>query len=842
MAGQEASLLFKILADSSQGTAELKKFSSTMKSEVSSLVSSLPGGGALNAFSSEISRASKLATTDLAAATGSTSELKSALLGIAAPAAAGALGIAAVGGAAVGLIGTLFTLTSTVAEAGGKFYDLSLKTGLTVETLSGLDLQLRQSGATIETFSTGVFNLQKNQQAAADGNVKMAATLKALGVTSNDTETATRQLFEGLGKLDEKQRNALGAQVMGKAFQSLSVFVADTNGNIDAVIEESRKMGRLWTGETAQAADKFSDDLIAVRGQLDGITRQIGIQLMPVFQNAITDFSNFLRSNPGEVKEWGKVVVAIVEEVVGSVKELADWLRQIRDWYRSLGSTGPNLPTLPGLPAPPQYSNVPPGFHLGQGSRLVPDNPPPAPGVTVPPGFRLGPGGRLIPLKPGEGASDYLRNTRSTASSFGGGGSSTRTKKPEETADDRGQKLLEQLTEQYKALGIVRESERVQIQLARKEYAGLSAAIKDNIILEAGLIEKKQRDVEADAKRKEGRKDYLTFVQSQIDELHRLTYGEDTATDSLEKQIQKLHEHGVALDADMEHYARFIALSIDVKKHLEDISKYNDLAATTIGNYNPGGQRSTGDPLGDFITNNTPPTAVQALGDPFKGLGKQIADELGLGKEAATAFGDAITTMANGVSQGVGEMVKSFILVGNSGGGFRKMAAEVVASIAAQAAVQSLFQLAQGLAWEALFWFTGKPDYQVAATTAFAAAAMFGLVAGGAALAGRALAGNQFQQGGNGTAAGSSLRGGTSGGSGSGTGTGDNTKVIDTGRGGQSKDEPIRITLDLHHTHEVKTNDEKLGDFISKTVVERVRTGGELYRVIIQGDPTGAHA
>jgi hypothetical protein len=106
-------------------------------------------------------------------------------------------------------------------------------------------------------------------------------------------------------------------------------------------------------------------------------------------------------------------------------------------------------------------------------------------------------------------------------------------------------------------------------------------------------------------------------------------------------------------------------------------------------------------------------------------------------------------------------------LFGSVGGSFRKVAAEVIASIAQMAVVQALFELAQGLAMLALTWFTGNPKYAKSAGDHFASAAMFGLIAGVAVPLGRVTAGDSFK---NETA------GGAGGGSGGGSAQGQGNK------------------------------------------------------------------
>jgi hypothetical protein len=84
-------------------------------------------------------------------------------------------------------------------------------------------------------------------------------------------------------------------------------------------------------------------------------------------------------------------------------------------------------------------------------------------------------------------------------------------------------------------------------------------------------------------------------------------------------------------------------------------------------------------------------------------------------------------------------------LYGSVGGSVRKVTAQILASIAQQAAIQSVFQLAEGFAKLAMAYF-GHPMAGASATQHFIAAGVYGSIAGVAAVAGRAVAGNAFNQ------------------------------------------------------------------------------------------------
>lgn len=141
---------------------------------------------------------------------------------------------------------------------------------------------------------------------------------------------------------------------------------------------------------------------------------------------------------------------------------------------------------------------------------------------------------------------------------------------------------------------------------------------------------------------------------------------------------------------------------------------------------------------------------------------------LGQGEgDVFAGIGDMITQSLNSMAQAAGNAVAAFVKFGSAGGSFRKFAAEIIAEIARMATVQAVWNLAEGFAKLALAFF-GHPTAGLSATQHFTAAAVYGGIAGVAAIAGRGVAGNAFQSqtGGSGSSLGSAIgdTAGTSGG------------------------------------------------------------------------------
>jgi hypothetical protein len=122
---------------------------------------------------------------------------------------------------------------------------------------------------------------------------------------------------------------------------------------------------------------------------------------------------------------------------------------------------------------------------------------------------------------------------------------------------------------------------------------------------------------------------------------------------------------------------------------------------------------------------------------------------------AAIAGIDALAGAFDGLGQAVGAAVEAYVLYGSAGASVRQVTAQILAGIAQQAAIKAIFELAEGFAALAMSFF-GVPNAGPSATAHFIAAGMYGAIAGTAAIAGRAVAGDSFKKDRAGTSSGTS--------------------------------------------------------------------------------------
>lgn len=298
----DLALLFHIRSDSSQAKADISGFRGAVQKETQAVVQ------------------------DFAGMTGGAGRLASALGPV-------GLGFAAVTGAVIAGVSAFGAYVSKAVEMGSHLHDLSLETGLSVETLSGLEGQLKQSGAQVDDLSNLVFLLHKNLGSAAEGNKEFKRTFEQLGIKDvdaalRDTEGTLRTVLKSLGQLtDEGVRDRLGAEAMGKAYKNLRVFIADTGGDIEEVIRKAKESGEVVSDIAANNLDELGDKWDEVHHKADVFTTNFVGIMAPELTKALDDISVALTGNLTSWEDWALGAAIEVARVRGALEGMANWWR-----------------------------------------------------------------------------------------------------------------------------------------------------------------------------------------------------------------------------------------------------------------------------------------------------------------------------------------------------------------------------------------------------------------------------------------------------------------------------------------------------------------------------------
>jgi hypothetical protein len=210
------------------------------------------------------------------------------------------------------------------------------------------------------------------------------------------------------------------------------------------------------------------------------------------------------------------------------------------------------------------------------------------------------------------------------------------------------------------------------------------------------------------------------------------------------------------------------------------------------------------------------------FGESITNLVGKFAELIGAGKEfsaiaaqIAEQIGGAVAGAFDQFASALGQTVANWVLLGETGPAvMRKVLAQALASLAAEASVEAIKQLALGFA--TLFFNPAE------SAAHFTAAALWGSIGLGSALVGRAVAGDLFKPKQSAGAAGSSAGSRTS------STTQAKPQTVNMDR---NTTQPQRDVIEIRFTG-------SLGDVIEAEWIQKYRGGGRLRNLVIGDQET----
>lgn len=184
-------------------------------------------------------------------------------------------------GVSVG-VGAFAHMIKGAIDAMDKMDELSQRTGVTVEVLSGLELIAKQSGIGLDDVGGVVQKLSKHMlEFVRDGSGKVADSFKTIGITQAQAKagldnmdaflpTFAKKLTESAGGAHQV---ALAQELMGKSGANALPFIQ--------ALAEAGKINAKYTTEQVRAAGEFNDKLDALKDQSSRTGIKIANDLLP---------------------------------------------------------------------------------------------------------------------------------------------------------------------------------------------------------------------------------------------------------------------------------------------------------------------------------------------------------------------------------------------------------------------------------------------------------------------------------------------------------------------------------------------------------------------------------
>lgn len=230
----------------------------------------------------------------------------------------------------VGLsVGAFASLVKNSIDAADELNKLSQKVGITVERLSELKFAANLSDVSIEKFQLGMKGLNETLVKASDATSKEAALLKTLGVTAKDPANALRQVSDAFAVLpDGATKSALAVELFGKAGMEMIPMLNGGSKALDEAAASARKLGLVFSAETAKAAEEFNDNM----RKLSSSAEALGISLTTKIIGGLSEFTTGLV----KAKEEGKLLTKAMDDMLGTTLELVSKLPVLGKLFNSL--------------------------------------------------------------------------------------------------------------------------------------------------------------------------------------------------------------------------------------------------------------------------------------------------------------------------------------------------------------------------------------------------------------------------------------------------------------------------------------------------------------------------
>lgn len=674
--------------------------------------------------------------------------------------------VAALTVAAIAVTREFFSLVHATAEWQGKLFDLSQQTGVSVETLNALEIAAGKTGGSIESISQALVIYQGKLEEAQDASSDTGKKFAELGISTDNTEDSLRSAFAALAKMPEgfHQTNEAAELFGRRGGKQVLAIIKETNGDIDSAVTKLGALARVTTAEAA-AADEFNDALKDVSTSMRGLTALVVRDSIPQILSGLRAVSQLATKVLSENKEAiSAISTAIGVFVRGNLVILLGGLNSIQLALNGVNNTWLGVKSLLLAGITGRISIVMEIFRAfkGQQEALA--------------GLRGADAG-IQGESPFQGLGGGITEpTKGSGGGRGRGGGGAKTD-PAVALLERLQQELLSLTDKTKEASIAQELLEAKYAKSNPTLLALIKSTAELIdIRKASIENQKEADEQLEIAQDQLKREteaVTDFLNDQQQELVELSRSTDTAQNAVDDFRVAFIRLGGVLGDDQLTLMRYNATMIDMGEAMRKAGKED--AETLIEILKRLGAEA--DKVKDKIRRAIEEAAKKAadaggwqtnlkrsqspIDDLFKHFNKSNQTAMLVGLNALTEAFAALGAAAASALQ-------SFILYGSAGTSVRKFAAEVIAAVAQMAVVKAVWELAEGFAAIAKAWM-GIPTAPGEAAAHFKSAALYGAVAGVAAITGRAVAGNAFQSatgggGGNGGSGSGSSGGGNAGG------------------------------------------------------------------------------
>lgn len=186
---------------------------------------------------------------------------------------------------ATAAVGSLVSLTKATLDAQDNLSKLSQKTGVTVETLAGLEFAASQSGVELEKVARLTRQFSVLVAESADSTSTAAKQLESLGLKYKDLKDLSPEkqllaLTDALSKFSQQDQVIAFTSIFGQKMTDLIPLLSNGSAGLAEMIEQGRKLNPV-TAESAKKAEQFNDQLDLLSRNVSSLGKEFVQGLIP---------------------------------------------------------------------------------------------------------------------------------------------------------------------------------------------------------------------------------------------------------------------------------------------------------------------------------------------------------------------------------------------------------------------------------------------------------------------------------------------------------------------------------------------------------------------------------
>lgn len=230
--------------------------------------------------------------------------------------------------------------TDSAISMGDEIAKDSKALGVSTDFYQSMSYAMQRGGVSAQGFTSGLKTLDKQIQAANEGNTQIIKSFEAFGVSAADlrslnTEEIFLRLADGAKGFDDTAKLArASSRLLGGEGYRLAAALAVGSDELAALREEARRSGNVLSDEFLATAEKGADAMLNAETRVKGLKNQLGAAVAPsrlarieAFNKLIDDNRELINAAAGVAAGFAKVLNYTVVGAISAVSASLEFLR-----------------------------------------------------------------------------------------------------------------------------------------------------------------------------------------------------------------------------------------------------------------------------------------------------------------------------------------------------------------------------------------------------------------------------------------------------------------------------------------------------------------------------------